>query len=182
MIHLYAFALGLRDLDDAALDAVPLENVSAVVGRDEPDPLRHGLVVQALLERADSVLPARFGERFEDEPALLTAVAPRLPELEQRLRHVAGCVEISVRATWAREPPADGASYLRERLRETDLHRTLAGRARDSVRTGADTAYLVEREGVDDFARAVEELLAGRSDLDAVCTGPWAPFSFGSAA
>jgi hypothetical protein len=186
VIHLYAFVQGLRELD-AGLQARPLGAVVAVVGPEEPDPLQHGLVVEGLLDRADAVLPVRFGAQFAGDDELAAAVTPRLEALERQLGHVAGCVEVGVRIVPRQRPPEgeDGASYMRARLLEQvaadELHRTLATRARDSVRTTHDAGYLVDRAEVSEFSRAVEQLLESSPALDVLCTGPWAPYSFAAA-
>jgi hypothetical protein len=186
VIHLYAFVQGLRGLD-AGVRAHPLGSVVAVVGPEEPDPLRHGLVVEGLLDRAEAVLPVRFGERFADGEALAAAVTPRIEALERQLGHVAGCVEVGVRIVPRPRPETaeDGAGYMRTRLLEQvaadELHRELATRARDSVRTSHDAGYLVARADVGGFSRAVEQLLESNPAVDVLCTGPWAPYSFAAA-
>ncbi len=186
MIHLYAFVRGLREIE-TGLHARPFGSVVAVVGLEEPDPLQHGLVVEGLLDRTDAVLPVRFGERFADDEELAAAVTPRLEALERQLGHVAGCVEVGVRIV-PRPRPAngdDGAGYMRARLLEPvaadELHRELAARARDSVRTSHDAGYLVARADVGGFSRVVEELLDSNPAVDVLCTGPWAPYSFAAA-
>jgi hypothetical protein len=186
MIHLYAFVQGLRELE-AGLQARPFGSVVAVVGPEEEDPLRHGLVVEGLLDRADAVLPVRFGERFADDEDLAAAATPRLEALESQLGHVAGCVEVGVRVVPRRSASAadDGAGYMRARLLEQsaadEVHRALAARARDSVRTSRDAGYLVARADVAGFSRTVEQLLESNPALDVLCTGPWAPYSFAAA-
>ena len=39
-------------------------------------------------------------------------------------------------------------------------------------------AYLVPRDGVDDFRGEVVKLERAHPDLALVCTGPWPPYSF----
>lgn len=187
MIHLYAFVRGLREELEPPLERLPLGPFEAIAGHDEPEPLEHGLVVESLLDRADSVLPVRFGERFEDETALAAAVAPRREALEAALARVAGCVEVSVRVNGRppRAEAASGAAYLRERGREQrrvdQVHGALANLARASVRTSGEAGYLLSRDDVDAFACEVERLLDGQPGLDGICTGPWAPYSFAEA-
>ena len=186
MIHLYAFVRGLRALDEG-LEARPFGSVVAVVSEGEPDPLQHGLTVESLLDRADAVLPVRFGERFESQDELAAAIAPRLEGLEAQLEHVAGCVEVGVRIVPRGEPAQgdDGAGYMRARLREQlaaeEVHSALAAQARDSVRTNRDAGYLVARSDVDGFSHTVQRLLESQPNLDVLCTGPWAPYSFAAA-
>jgi hypothetical protein len=186
VIHLYAFVHGVRELE-AGLEARPFGSVVAVIGADEPDPLRHGLVVESLLDRADAVLPVRFGERFSTDEDLAAAVDPRLEALERQLDHVAGCVEVGVRVVPRQESADgdDGAAYMRARLSEQlaadEVHRALAAQARDSVQTSRDAGYLVARSDVGAFSLAVERLLDSHPALDVLCTGPWAPYSFAAA-
>jgi hypothetical protein len=206
MIHLYAFTLGQRELPeidgigDAALEARTFGPVTAIVSEGdaatEPseDAVRHGLVVEALLDCADSVLPVRFGQEFEDGDALAAAVAEKGDALQTALAELSGCVEIGVRVLREDDPaPAaatDGAAYMRALAdRETaltGLHRALLGYARASVAAGPmrlrqDTGYLVRRDDVPDFARAVDAYIATHPDLTILCTGPWAPYSFAAA-
>lgn len=186
MIHLYAFVQGLRELD-SGLQARPFGAVVAVTGDDEADPLRHGLVVEGLLGRADAVVPVRFGERFAADDDLAAAVSPRLEALERQLEHVKGCVEVGVRIVpdEGSTDGDDGAAYMQARLRQhlaaEEVHRALAARARDSVRTSRDAGYLVARGDVAGFSAAVDRLLESHPSLDVLCTGPWAPYSFAAA-
>lgn len=186
MIYLYAFVGGVGPLPPG-LDARPFGRVVAVTGADEPEPLRHGLVVESLLEATDAVLPVRFGERFATEAELAAAVEPRLEALERQLDRVAGCVEVGVRVVPRSEPANrdDGAAYMRARLREQlaveEVHRRLAAHARDTVQTRRDADYLVGRAEVEAFTHAAQALVEAHPALDIVCTGPWAPYSFAAA-
>ena len=210
MIHLYAFACGLRELPpDADVECVQIGGMSAVVGRiadgdrcdSYDDFVRHGLVVEALVERADGVLPARFGERFTDIEALERAVSARSVELERRLRDMRGCVELAVRvgrtSRDVQRDGLDGASYLRARYRAaaedaaavSELHAALQLRARATAVSEQvagsllhDAGYLVGRHEIDEFARDVDAYASRHPEHTVVCTGPWAPSSFAGAA
>jgi hypothetical protein len=186
VIHLYAFVRGVGRVG-AGFELRPYGSFAVVTGEEEADPLRHGLVVERLLDEADAVLPVRFGERFETEDELAAAIVPRLEAFERQLDHVAGCVEVGVRIIPRSEPAAgdDGAAYMRARLREQlaaeEVHHALAEKARDSVQTHRDAGYLVARSDVGAFSVAVEHLLQSHPALDLLCTGPWAPYSFAAA-
>jgi len=196
VIELFAFACGVRAVPEGC-DALAFGPIMAVVGPAggdaREDVIRHGLVVQQLIEASDAVLPTRFGERFRDAAALAAAVTPRLRELEERLVAVDGCVELAVRvsrSTAYADRPVDGTAYMRSRLHGVSavskLHAVLAEHARDTVVTQSsllhDASYLVARDEVDDFARRVAAYGAAHPELDLVCTGPWAPASFSGAA
>ena len=193
MIELYAFACGVRGLPDGCR-AAQLGHVAAVFGsaggETRDDVVRHGLVVQALVESCDAVLPTRFGERFDDVMQLVAAVTPRLHELEDRLAAVDGCVELAVRVARVEQHADDGSAYMRAGLHATraasTLHALLQERARAAVVAQSpllhDACYLVSRDDVDDFARRVAAYGAEHPELSLVCTGPWAPASFAEAA
>jgi hypothetical protein len=192
VIELYAFVCGVRDLPEGSR-AVQLGHVHAVFGtaggETREDAIRHGLVVQALVETCDAVIPVRFGERFTDVPALVDAVTPRLHELEDRLAVVDGCVELAVRVSRAATAGGDGAAYMRAGLQATQaasaLHTLLRERARATVVAQSpllhDGCYLVPRGDVDDFAHRVAAYGIAHPELNLVCTGPWAPASFAEA-
>jgi Gas vesicle synthesis protein GvpL/GvpF len=179
VIHLYAFVLGAESVEGL----VHLGGIDAVVGREEVDAVEHGLVVESLVGRCTSVLPARYGERFPDETALRRAAEPRLAELERRLDELAGCVEIGVRVA----PPEERASvetgtdYMRAAgRRDADL-RALDRRLQPRARRCADARYLVARSDLAGFAAEVERYAQEHPELAVVCTGPWAPYTFAAA-
>ena len=159
-----------------------------MVGADEPDPLQHGLVVEGLLDRADAVLPVRFGERFATEDELAEAVAPRLEALEAQLDHVAGCVEVGVRdrparraARTATTAPDTCGHALREQLAADEVHRALAAqRPRQRADEPRRRVPRRPRRRRRLLSRR-EQLLASHPALDVLCTGPWAPYSFAAA-
>lgn len=215
MIHLYAFAAGLeqmpglRGLEDAPVEprsfgeVVALTTSHAALPRDprRADVIRHGAVVAALLEHAAAVLPARFGEDFDDERALDAAVSSRLPALRKQLAEMGRLVEVGVRVLGAKSVPrpdtgSSGAEYLRSQLPalrtrelvDLELHRPLGEHAaahrlspsleRSAVHTAA---YLVSRDAVAAVTSIVERFADSHPELTVVCTGPWAPYSFAEA-
>jgi hypothetical protein len=213
VIYLYAFTTGLRRLPDvggiggSVLKSRRFGDVEAIIsniddlGDASEDALRHGLVVEALVECADGVLPVRFGEGFSNDEALADAVAPKQQPLAEQLRRVSGCVEIGVRMLTAENADdpvaADGTDYMRQKLGSVtadeaivgELHGTLSKHARDTAvgLAGAlphrhDVGYLVARTDVHRFAAEVERFVDLHPDVTVLCTGPWAPYSFGSAA
>ena len=165
------------------------------------DALAHGAVVDALLANAAAVIPVRFGETLPDDAGLGEAVRGRLPAIHRSFERVRGCVEVGIRV-WGGEDDADdagaapsGTAYMRRRAAveaerrdaAENLHRELdtitraaavaapppAGRERFSA------AYLVPADRLDDVRAAVERFAARHPELTVLCTGPWAPYSFG---
>jgi hypothetical protein len=210
MIHLYAFVDGLDRLParsgatGEALDTQTLDGITAVVGEvAEPLPqtpegaVAHDVVVEALLEHAAAVLPARLGQPFADRAALVAATNGNVPALRRTLARVRGCVELGIRLSsdeaLAPEPAADGTAYMRQLAAVQARRRVLADEVQATLRPLAvdsrvderhdsatlfRAAYLVRRSDAAEVARRARRLAARHPELTAVCTGPWAPYSF----
>jgi hypothetical protein len=211
MIHLYGVVDQLEELptvtgiDDGPLERRSIEGLEVVVSRTRLAPkeitqeaiVSHAHVVEELMERSRSVLPARFDGPFANEQELADAVRTKASELARGLSLVRGCVEFGLRAL-ARdraEGPSNklsGRAYMQTRLAEERLHQRLAGElheplarlSRASARFGGalselfKAAYLVPREDIDVFAECVRRLEAAHPDVTIVCTGPWPPYTF----
>jgi hypothetical protein len=209
MIHLYGVAQDLEalpevaGLDDAPLERRRIEGLELVVSRvrlERPEVstdavLRHAEVVEQLLARSRSVLPAQFARPFADEEELSAAVRTKAPELKRSLSRVSGCVEFALRVvgTPGKEAEArSGGGYMRARLAESkerdrlsrELHEPLERLSRESARfsSGASellvSAYLVPETEADTFGELVRRLETEHPQLTVVCTGPWPPYTF----
>lgn len=209
MIHVYAFADDLRSLpairgiDGAPLECVSVDDVFTVYSRREgpasaervrEEALEHGAVVDALVRESAAVVPVRFGEVAEDAEALQDSVRARVGSIRRSFDRVRGCVEVGLRV-WG-EPETistatTGSDYLRAhagRQHVVDaLHTDLERCARDvrpdnPPRIGSElfsAAYLVEAERLGEVAAVVNRFGGEHPELTVVCTGPWAPYSFG---
>lgn len=172
---------------------------------------RHEAVVEALMRNCDAVLPARFAMVVADERMLDEALAQHIEPLAAGLARVRGCVELGLRVLWQRptesqspaQPADSGRSYMAARLDDerrrratreraeqiaTTLHDALAPLARDATRrvlpiddVVMSSAYLVAREGAEQFATRARELSSHHPNLRLLCTGPWPPYHFAPA-
>jgi hypothetical protein len=153
------------------------------------------------------LLPARFGSVFEGPEPIESALRGRREEIEARLVLVTGAVELAVRArsrqtetgqgdTGQNSVPAErgsGRAYLLERVGRSqdagELTAKLKSRLDPLARasryltlprpgTLVTAAYLVDRDGVDEFAGRVGALQGQLDPMDLTCTGPWPPYSF----
>jgi hypothetical protein len=195
----------LRHLSRDGVTAVFSRHRQIELPPEERHLWRHERVTEALM--ADrGVLPVRFGTTVADEAALATMLSERAGEFRELLALVRGRVEIGVRALWtpgdedpdatagdAAEPGGPGRAYLLGALRTRHagarladtLHAALAEQAVSARRRVLATprlllsgSYLVERDGVDRFLAAADELDRAHGDVELVCTGPWPPHSF----
>jgi Gas vesicle synthesis protein GvpL/GvpF len=159
----------------------------------------HERIVEALMATRD-LLPARFGSVLESDLAVDRVLADRRSELTDALRHVAGAVELGVRAAWTtaagehrpEDQPRGGLAYLRARAADqerglqiaAELDRAVGafvrdGRTRISAPVATLTAtYLVVRSQIDRFCKRVELLRDQLPDVELTCSGPWPPYSF----
>jgi hypothetical protein len=209
VIHVYAFADDLRGLpairgiEGAPLECISVDDVFTVYSRREApgsaervreEAREHGAVVDALVSESAAVVPVRFGELAEDAQALHDSVRARVESIRRSFDHVRGCVEVGLRV-WAEAettPTATtGSEYLRAhagRQHVVDaLHSDLERCARDvrldnRPRIGSElfsAAYLVEGDRLGEVAAVVDRFGGEHPELTVVCTGPWAPYSFG---
>jgi hypothetical protein len=197
---------GDAPIDGAGLQQQPLRSVCAgplvAIVSDHDGAL--GPAVETMWDYEQTVeriaqlqpmVPARFGGVLDDDKAVLEMLDAKREPLLAVLGQTRGAVELALRARW--EPGAEpdtqtGTSYInarlevRRRAREIigDLSRleelSRASRSRLPARPGEPLrcAYLVERERVDDFTTAVEQIDDRLYGVDLVCTGPWPPYSF----
>jgi hypothetical protein len=193
---------GGATVDEPGVVAVDGEGVTVLcadAAEEPPDEQalwRHEELLERLM--ADRpLLPVRFGTQVADSAAAAAAVAGRGAELRERLEHVRGAVELSVRVrdAEAAPPPAGeapattGAEYLRARTAgaaaAAAVHEALEPLARDARRLASAeplrAAYLVDRDRVGAFAARVGALQEEHPRLAILCTGPWAPYSFAEA-
>jgi hypothetical protein len=200
--HVYAFTENRRGLPAVeGLDGAPLEartfgGIETIVSRRrrestaetlQTDALAHGGVVEALVDLADAVLPVRFGERPRADDELEHAIRERADELRDALDRVRGCVEVGLRlaapASTNGRRPTSGTDYIRE-LHATEapaaaLRAELRALARDARVTPTGAVYLVPRAELGRVREAVKRFVRAHPAHSVVCTGPWAPYSFG---
>jgi Gas vesicle synthesis protein GvpL/GvpF len=201
---------GLRGLADAPVERIPVGDLEALVSRceraaveaTEEALVRHDAVCSALMAEG-TVAPARFGSAFADEEGVRREIEARREELRAILERLVGRVELGVRVLRATssgkeaQRSGSGSAYLRARLAERQ--EALAAAAEVEERLGRlaaahrsrvletpelllSASYLVERDAVEAFRGAVEQLDRARPDLDLMCTGPWPPYSFADGA
>ena len=151
-------------ISDTAIDAVPVTRENA---------LAHAAVVRSILDQT-TPLPFRFGT-LVTEQQLKNYVSARKAALENKLAHVRGCVEMSVKIIWdlpagskIEEPSTEsrgaGTTFLAEKRREIlgDEQRTKqAGEISDWLR--AEVTGLTRDEQV--IIRPSERLLLSAAHL-----------------
>jgi hypothetical protein len=199
VIWLYAICDRPELAPPAGLDALGEAGLTAVFtrhGPEQPTPdalWAHERVVEQLMaDRA--VLPMRFGSKLEDDASLRALLVEHRERFTRALAHVAGRVELGVRAlqpTMAETAPAapTGHAYLMGKLQENhraaELHAPLEALSADvrrhAPRGGEELlrgAYLVDERAVEAFRGVVERLQLSHPDTAILCTGPWPPYSF----
>ena len=152
---------GLADAPVRALEAAGLVAWVSTLERVPPPSVaaarEHDRVAAAALDAGTTPLPARFGQRYEDDARCIADIEARASALTAALQRVAGAVEMIVSATLAPStedaptggsaPAGAGRAHM-ERLRgKVSMERNLLNRARavaDGIRSAV--ADLVRAE------------------------------------
>lgn len=211
-IYLYAIAdspLGVRTrgMFGRRLRSIDVGGVHAIVERAERAPratiarLRaQDRVLRELSGGHAALLPARFGAFSTTRRELESALAARRAHLKRALRHVRGCVQMTLRlfpaARAVREAPSrkSGAAYLRQiasaaraRAAHPDLRRVQrASRGfvkgervewHDGPALVASIYHLVPRARQQEYLGAMAAVARSKG-LKLLVSGPWLPFAF----
>ena len=186
------------------LQCLALGSIDAIVERSttrgrslEDIQLQHRLVGR-LAARAPALLPARFGS-VVTEDALRSLVSERQGEIEEALRLVRNCEQMTVRVFGPAEAalgtdshPVSGTAYLTRRRERTHQRPPEAGIIRREL--GALTRaertepgergirlvvyHLVARRQVSRYRRQASVLQSLLSPYAVTVTGPWPVFAF----
>ena len=195
-------------ISGARVDVLSVEGFSLLVSDFEGDKvqvtrdnaLAHAAVVSSILNET-TPLPFRFGTVAAAQQ-LRVYVASHRTALENKLAHVRGAVEMSVKIIWNPDQTdaavnsgsdGPGARFLKEkqlraaRAKEVaDWLRERAGAlVRDEQLSLSPTeklilaaAHLVDRGSVAEYRGQLAEARKMRSELHFLVSGPWPPYSF----
>jgi hypothetical protein len=185
---------GVAGIDGAAVALVDAGGVRVAVSEladgaaPTPERLaRHHRVAMALLA-SGGLVPLRFGQTFESETSLRTALEGRGEELARKLDELAGCVELGVRVALDGRPiplaadgTAPGRAYLLAKKARLEIGQRLRAHVGDLARDwrqelagdSLKAACLAGRERVPEL----KARLAGFDPRPRI-TGPWPPSSF----
>lgn len=186
----------LQTIDIGAVSAI-VEPVNAVPPVTEDAVRRQHALVMRLAQRADALLPVRFGAAFTaaELEAHLKAAQGVLLTAFQRVR---GCVQMTVRiqTPTIHEPagaqPLSGTAYLTARSARARALRSAAARIRRAVsRLVVDqridegkgellgTVYhLIRSEDADRYRSGLEAVTSPLGPFRLLVTGPWPVFAF----
>jgi len=195
----------LQAIRASGIAAVASEHEDLSLVADEDALWAHERVVEALMDQG-AVLPIRFGTLLESEDEVRLLLANRAAEFRRALDRIRGAVEVGVRVALrgdedARAMPdasasGPGTAYLLGQLERTQHRGSVAAHVVDALtplarehvsRAGASTgsslrsAYLVERDRLDDFVSRASELEDELTGVRVACTGPWPAYSFANA-
>lgn len=155
---------------------------------------RHEQVIEAAM-RHSAVLPARFGTVFSSLERLEEFAAAHAEAIGGFLRRVAGQDEWGLKAfakAAAAARPEGAAAGTRYLLERKNRGARLAGTAaalealasaaveRTAIEPGVvrSWAFLVPREGVEEFRAQVDRAAAEAPRFNFILSGPWPPYSF----
>jgi hypothetical protein len=192
-------------ISGARVDVLSVEGFSLLVSEFEADKvsvtrenaLAHAAVVSSIFNKT-TPLPFRFGT-MSDEQRLRSYVASHQQALEEKLAHVRGAVEMSVKIIWNTDDNVDlsadgpGARVLKAKqlraARAKEVAAWLRERAGSLVRDEQlslgpteklilAAAHLVDRAAVAEYRGQLAEARKMRPELHFLVSGPWPPYSF----
>jgi hypothetical protein len=186
------------------LQCLAIGGIDAIIERSRaPDrsleaiQFQHRLVGR-LAARAPALLPARFGS-VVTEDALRSLVSERQGEIEEALRLVRNCAQMTVRvfgpgqdALFADSESVSGTAYLTRRRERTHqrppeaeiIRQELGSLARAERAEPGERGirlvvyHLVARRQVSRYRRQASVLQVLLSPYDVTVTGPWPVFAF----
>ena len=127
---------GLSGLAGAAVRALPVDGMVAWVSdieRGVPvsvDGVRaHDAVVEAALETGSTPVPARFGQRFDNDDACVAAIVSRAASVESLLDDLQGHVEMTLIVTPTTRRMINDLEPVMPEMAEMDTGMPGAGRA-----------------------------------------------------
>jgi hypothetical protein len=195
----------LEAIRTSGIEAVASEHEELDLPADEDALWTHERVVEALMDQG-AVLPMRFGSLLESDDEVRVLLANRVAEFRRALDRIRGAVEIGVRVALrgdadARAVPdargsGAGTAYMLGQLERTRHHGSVEARVADaltplarehvsrangSAGASLNSAYLVERDRLDDFVSRASELEGQLTGVRVACTGPWPAYSFANA-
>jgi hypothetical protein len=142
--------------------------------------LDHGRIVSHVFEVCSSVIPFRLGVELESETGLRVLLDNEAPRLGDQLTRFRGRVEmgLKMRLGTAQGPlrlPI-GLDRVRALAKEpVDRREGLTQDARGRIFEGC---YLISRQAVEDYWRALEQIRRRTRALPLLGSGPWAAYSF----
>lgn len=196
-----------RGVAGERLSSVSAGRVRAVVGEVTRAPQasaaslrRYDRVVRTLWSGCPSLLPARFGTRFETVEELRQVLYSRRDRLARDLRRVRGRAQMNLRilglpdieeTVRPRRRAASGTAYLHGRAADAlrqrrvpgfdavraEVERFVRGEEVEKWKRGATVYHLVPRASAGVYQRTLERAAAA-AGLRVVVTGPHPPYAF----
>ena len=159
--------VGLSGLAGAAVRALPVDGMVAWVSdieRGVPvsvDGVRaHDAVVEAALETGSTPVPARFGQRFDNDDACVAAIVSRAASVESLLDDLQGHVEMTLIVTPSTRRMINDLEPVMPEMVEMETGMPGAGRAYlDSLRK-REMASGAVRTAIDTLARRLMDAVA----------------------
>jgi hypothetical protein len=140
----------------------------------------HDRVVGLALETCSSVVPFRFGIMLESEAELAAIVSLNATELSRQLARFQGRVEMGLKVRLAAADELLRAPFGLDQVRtlapdEEDRSERIVRNGRERIFEGC---YLIPRQAVDGFWRALDGIRHRAPELPLLGSGPWAAYTF----
>ena len=147
----------------------------------------HEEIVRKILLEGHTVLPVAFNMVFKDKRTLLVTMSKARKGLRKAYETVDKKVELGIKAIFAKETLKTLEKSRGEFVKdfESDLLETIDGKFASlkrldlfSDRLALNMAFLVDRDKIEAFSEAIENLYNNYDSLKIQYSGPWAPYNF----
>lgn len=191
----------MRSLGDLGIEntgevyTIPYKEFAAVVS-DSPmkeyeasdeNVKKHEEIAQKILLEGHTVLPVAFNMVFKDKRTLLVTMSKARKALRKAYETVDKKMELGIKAIFTKEALSklkkSRSQFIKEF--ESGLLKRMDGKFASSKgldlfsdRLALNMAFLVDRDGIEEFSEAIEPLYNEYDSLKIQYSGPWAPYNF----
>ncbi|MFH1365641.1 MAG: GvpL/GvpF family gas vesicle protein [archaeon] len=181
----------IKGIDNSSISCAPYMDLAAVLSKtelkdyepNEENVTKHKQVSLHVLQDT-TVLPVAFGMVFKSRGVLITTMRKVYGTLKRNLRLTDNKVELGVKALFNEEMNEAEKEEFKKTC-EKDFIETLNKIAVGSKqgklfseRLAFNISFLVDRDKIEEFSKAIEKLINKYKSLKVQYTGPWPPYNF----
>jgi|GEM_PF-208497 len=148
---------------------------------------KHEEIAQKILLEGHTVLPVAFNMVFKDKRTLLVTMSKARKALRKAYETVDKKMELGIKAIFTKEALSKLKKGRSQSIKEFEsgLLKRIDGKFASSKgldlfsdRLALNMAFLVDRDGIEEFSEAIEPLYNEYDSLKIQYSGPWAPYNF----
>jgi len=181
----------IKGIDDSSISCAPYMDLAAVLSKtelkdyepNEENVTKHKQVSLHVLQDT-TVLPVAFGMVFKSRGVLITTMRKVYGTLKRSLRLTDNKVELGVKALFNEEMNEAEKEEFKKTCEKDfiEILNKIAVSSKQgklfSERLAFNSSFLVDRDKIEEFSKAIEKLIDKYKSLKIKYTGPWPPYNF----